>query len=352
MKLSRRALGANALALLASSAASAEEVASAGGGDDAALHIPAQIIPVPRSVSPEGQAFWEAAGRRVAAQRGGAGPSTADNAAAAAAYFRAISERFTGSMQAIALESGASLYRVTPRERQGRQAEVAYFDIHGGGFVAGGGEMCQALAKARADDYGVEVFAVDYRLLPAVQYPAPLDDCVAAYRFMLQYYSADKIVVAGSSAGGNLAAALLLRAKAENLPLPAGLILLTPATDMTRSGDSYVTNRYLDVIIGGGANNDQGPGYGSNADRAHPFVSPLFGDATGFPPSLLSTGTRDLLLSDTVRMHRALRRAGVAAELHVTEAGPHGGFQGRAPEDREVLAECKRFCFERWGVEA
>ena len=100
-----------------------------------------------------------------------------------------------------------------------------------------------------------------------------------------------------------------------------------------------------------------GPGLTTGAadnDPSNPYLSPLFGDfSKGWPPSLLTTGTRDLLLSDTVRMHRALRRAGVQAELHVVEASPHGGFMGaNAPEDAEIIAECRRFVRQAWGLEA
>lgn len=94
------------------------------------------------------------------------------------------------------------------------------------------------------------------------------------------------------------------------------------------------------------------PFEGSPRMLEHPYLSPLNGDFTkGFPPTILTTGTRDLLLSDTVRMHRALRRAGVAAELHVTEAGGHGGFLGMAPEDHEIMAETRRFVQRHWSDE-
>ena len=80
-----------------------------------------------------------------------------------------------------------------------------------------------------------------------------------------------------------------------------------------------------------------------------PYISPLFGDLSGFPPTILLTGTRDLLLSDNVRMHRRLRAAGVDAELHVWEAAGHGGFLGMAPEDAERFGEVRRFVDEHWG---
>ena len=350
MDLSRRTLTAGAAALLVANEARAQQTESMSTPEPTALPIPAQNVPAPRSVSAEARAFWEAAARRVAAQQAGAPP--APGVAPGPDYFRSIAQGFDGASETIALPSGASLYRITPNGRDERLARAAYVDIHGGGFVGGGGEQCRFLAMARARNYGVEVYAIDYRLLPDHPYPAALDDCVEAYRVVLQHHRADAIVVGGSSAGGNLAAALMLRAKAERLGLPKALMLLTPAVDMTLSGDSHQTNRYLDVAIGRGDRPEPDPrsGYGGNIDPADPLVSPLFGDLSGLPPTLLTTGTRDLLLSDTVRMHRALRRAGVPADLLVTEGACHIGFGGTAPEDREVLGECRKFLRGALGV--
>jgi monoterpene epsilon-lactone hydrolase len=321
------------------------------------LHVPAQTIPTPRSVSPEAQAWLTAAAARRGGEAdapalAGVSPWAAVTAgeAAALAYLRPMAEGFRGAFDIFDLPHGAKLYRARPDGRQARLARVAYFDVHGGGFVAGGGEMCQLLTKLRAMDYGIDVFSVDYRLFPDHPYPAGLDDCLAGYREVLKTYDASDLVVAGASAGGNLAAGLMLRARDEGLPLPAALLLLTPGVDLTLSGDSQQTNRFLDLNLYGGA--EYLPSYAGAEDPRHPYVSPLFGDfSKGWPPTLLSTGTRDLLLSDTVRMHRALRRAGVAAELHITEAGPHGGFMGaNAPEDAEVMADCRRFIWAALGL--
>jgi acetyl esterase/lipase len=264
---------------------------------------------------------------------------------------RPLATRFRGSFESITLPSGAKLYRVTPDGRTGRLSEVAYFDIHGGGFLVGGGEMCQLIAKIRAIEYGAQIYSVDYRLLPDHPYPAGLDDCEAAYREILAHHEPSTLAVAGPSAGGNLAAALLLRARDAGLPLPAALVLQTPVLDLTRSGDSLVTNRFLDVNLYAGAGEHLLCQYAANTDVTHPYVSPLFGDfSKGWPPTILTTGTRDLLLSDTVRMHRALRRAGIRAELHVSEASPHGGFMfASAPEDAEISTECRRFIYSVWG---
>ncbi|SEQ76986.1 Acetyl esterase/lipase [Solimonas aquatica] len=318
-----------------------------------ALAVPAQQIPVPRSISPQAQAFLSLAAKRIATvlAAGEQRPNlVATGVEAALKFIRPLAEKFKGTVETLPLAGGAQLYRVTPAQRTTPQANVTYLDIHGGGFISGGGEMCRLLAMVRAADYGAQVHALDYRLMPEHLYPAALDDCMAAYRLLLAQHQARQIVIGGSSAGSNLAAALCLRARDEGLPLPAGLLLLTPVLDLSLSGDSHQTNRYLDVNLYGGFQNITR--YAGTADKTLPYVSPLFGDfSKGWPPTFLSSGTRDLLLSDTVRMHRALRRAAVPAELYLTEAGPHAGFLGAfAPEDLELLAECKRFVKAAWAA--
>jgi monoterpene epsilon-lactone hydrolase len=134
----------------------------------------------------------------------------------------------------------------------------------------------------------------------------------------------------------------MLRARDEGLPMPAALVLLSPEADLTESGDSFATNLGIDTVL----TSSLAPSiaqYADGHDLTHPYLSPLFGDYTGpFPPTLLQTGTRDLFLSNTVRLHRKLRDSGVDAELHVFEAMPHGGFFG-APEDAEIGVEVRRF---------
>jgi epsilon-lactone hydrolase len=133
----------------------------------------------------------------------------------------------------------------------------------------------------------------------------------------------------------------MLRAGAAGLPMPACLLLISPEVDLTESGDSFRTNEGVDYVLLNGLAASVAL-YADGHDLTDPHLSPLFGDLTGFPPTFLQSGTRDLFLSNTVRMHRRLREAGVDAELHVWEAMPHGGFPG-APEDAELTAEVRRF---------
>lgn len=242
---------------------------------------------------------------------------------------------------------GAVVHVATPASLAPGKAESAYLDIHGGALFYGGGEGCIVMGRQAADRFGVRTYSVDYRVPPRHPYPAALDDCVAAYRALLARHAPSDIVVGGGSAGGNLAAALVLRARDEGLPLPAGAILLTPEVDLTESGDSFAVNAELDVVLSGSLL-ELNRIYANGAALDHPYLSPLFGDFTkGFPPTLVQAGTRDLFLSNAVRLHRALRRAGVEAELHCFEAMPHGGFFG-APEDRELEDETRRFAERCW----
>ena len=244
------------------------------------------------------------------------------------------------------LTARATIHVATPESVT--QPGGAYLDFHGGALVFGGGEACRVQARMQADRYGVRCYGVDYRMPPEHPYPAALDDAIAAYRHVLERHAPACIVVGGRSAGGNLAAAMLLRARDEGLPLPAGLVLLSPQIDLTESGDSFEVNRMVDVMLPGSLMRNNML-YAGGAALTHPYLSPLFGDLRGFPPTFLQSGTRDLFLSNTVRMHRALRQADVDAELHVFEGMPHGGFGGNTSEDRDLAHEASRFVRRRWG---
>ncbi len=325
---------------------------------DAGVRVEARVVPVPTSVSPEARAYLA----RLVGPDGipmsawAASPAPDDAAgwlAAKAAAAQTLNAMIAPAAALLKARSqnidlgGAVTYLATP-ENAGAD-DRAYLDIHGGALVHGGGEFCEIVARMHADLHGVRCYAVDYRLPPEHPYPAGLDDCVAAYRALLKRYAPGRIVIGGSSAGGNLAAATVLRARDEGLPLPAAAVLMTPELDLTESGDSFETNQTVDLMLPRRLTNANLL-YAAGHDLAHPYLSPLFGDFTkGFPPTFLQAGTRDLFLSNTVRMHRALRRAAVPVELHIFEAMPHAGFGG-APEDAELAGETRRFVAEHWAA--
>ena len=200
---------------------------------------------------------------------------------------------------------------------------------------------------------GIGVFtvvSVDYRMAPDFPYPAALDDALAVYRELLKTTPAEKIGVFGTSTGGGMTLALTLRAKAEGLPLPAALAPGTPWTDLTKTGDSYFTNDGVDSILVSydGWLGDAARLYAARRNLTDPFISPVYGDVRGFPPTLLTSGTRDLFLSNTVRMHLKLREAGVAADLVVFEGMSHAHYHMApdAPETAFHFKELARF-FDR-----
>jgi epsilon-lactone hydrolase len=316
------------------------------------VHIEAREIPVPTSVSQEAQAV-------LAMGRLGPPPKelpALDDTEGWKIYVTEtdgfvrsmvgdVTAHFKGDIENRDL-GPCPLYVVTPAGVADDDRRVL-FDIHGGAWVLGGGDLCQRTAIASAEAVRVRTWSVDYRMPPDDPFPVPLDDCVTAYRALLDEREPTEIVVSGTSAGGNLAAALILRARDEGLPLPAAVVFNTGAFDLTGSGDSWQINDGLDNVLSGPVEPCTEL-YAGGHDRREPYISPLFGDLSGFPPAALLSGTRDRLLSDNVRMHRALRAAGVKAELHVWEAAGHGGFLGMAPEDAERFAEIRRFARSHW----
>ncbi len=245
--------------------------------------------------------------------------------------------------------AGVTVYVSTPEGLDEAASRRVYLYLHGGALVFGGGRFAMAFGAATADRLGVTTVSVDYRMPPDHPFPAAPEDCLAVYRALLDTYDPAQVVIGGSSAGGNLAAATTLMIRDRGLPLPAAVILLTPEVDLTEAGDTFVTNAWLDVVLKTGLPECNAL-YAAGHDLRDPYVSPLFGDfGRGFPPTLIQSGTRDLFLSNSVLMHRKLRSAGVDAELHVWEAMPHGGFGfGDVPENREIDAELRRF-IARWA---
>jgi acetyl esterase/lipase len=323
--------------------------AGAGRG----VYLPARWIPAPTTVSLQAQALLA-----NPPAFGAAAPDPKDKDAWRAsiaqgsqwleAQMAESAKAFPAQITQHAL-SGASLYEVAPETLAPASDAFAIFYVHGGAYIHGAGLAGAYMSQPLAGTAGLRAFCVDYRMPPDHPFPTGLEDCVEAYRWILDRYKPENIVIAGGSAGGGLAAAVVLKVRDLGLPMPGACILSTPEADLTESGDSFETNDTVDVI-GGHRLTESIALYADGHDLRDPYLSPIFGDFTkGFPPSILTTGTRDLFLSNTVLMHRALLRAGVEAELHVWEAMPHGGFFG-APEDAEVLEQQASFIRKRFKL--
>lgn len=243
--------------------------------------------------------------------------------------------------------AGVPTYALRPTGVERGAEGPIFVDLHGGALCFGGGELAWMAAAASAVARPGVTWSPDYRMPPLHPFPAALDDSLAVYREAVRAVGPERVVVSGTSAGGNLAAAVLLRAREEGIAMPAGLVLLSPEVDLTESGDTFRANFGIDFLRPVMEINKL---YAAGQDLAHPHLSPLFGDHRGFPRTFLQSGTRDIFLSNTVRMHRSLHQAGVEAELHVFEAMPHGSFSGVTPEDDEVRALARAFERECLGL--
>ena len=186
--------------------------------------------------------------------------------------------------------------------------------------------------------------------LPDFPFPAALDDAVGVYRELLKTTEARRIGIFGTSAGGSLTLTTLLRAKMEGLPMPGAIAPGTPTVDLSRTGDTLFTNAFVDNVLGtqDGFIRATALLYANGRDLKDPLLSPIYGDVHGFPPAILTSGTRDLYLSNTVRMHRKLRAVGVEAVLQLWEGQSHAQYMAdaNAPETREYHDEVARF-FDR-----
>ncbi len=197
--------------------------------------------------------------------------------------------------------------------------------LHGGGFELGSlrsdGELAARLGRAS----GMRVLFPEYRLAPEHPFPAAIDDVLAAWRWLRagQGLSARSIAVAGDSAGGGLAVALLVAARDAGEELPAAVVLMSPTVDLTGSGTSMTERADQDPLSTPAMLRQFAAGYLAGADPMTPLASPLFASLTGLPPLLIQVGTADLLLSDSERLAAAAARAGVDVSLHIGEGLPH-----------------------------
>lgn len=203
-----------------------------------------------------------------------------------------------------------------PEHAPARDQIILY--CHGGGYTSGNLGYAQPLAAKLALATGYEVLSFEYRLAPEYPYPAALSDALSVWDSLMHLgFGARDVIVAGDSAGGNLALCLTLRLKEQERRLPRALVLLSPWTDMTHSGKSYAGNAELDPILNLDYVTATRAAYAPDGDYASPLLSPLFGDLSGFPPVLIQAGELEILLSDSVRLRDRLLAAGSRCRLEV-----------------------------------
>jgi monoterpene epsilon-lactone hydrolase len=207
---------------------------------------------------------------------------------------------------------------------------------HGGGFFLFSSRTYRVTTTNLARAAGCAVLVPDYRLAPEHPAPAAHDDAFAVYQWALDGYAPAKIALAGDSAGGNLALATAVRAKAAGLPLPAALILLSPWLDFAENGASYRTTPD-DPILPPPVLDGFRLAYLGNGDRKSSKVTPFYADFSGLPPTLVHVGSWERLRDDSITVAGRMTAAGVAAELKIFDGMCHG-WQLFAPMLEEGMA--------------
>jgi acetyl esterase/lipase len=192
------------------------------------------------------------------------------------------------------------------------------------------------------------VVSIDYRRPPLHPFPAAIEDTLAVWKELTKGQDAAATALFGTSAGGNIALATTLRLKELGEPLPGAIFAGTPATDLENISDTWHTLAGLDPL--GVREGMLAAAFGiyiGEAAPSNPLLSPINGDLKDFPPTILISGTRDLLLSDTVRMHRALRKAGVETDLLIYDGQTHGDYMQNllryVPESEDAQRELFEF---------
>ena len=308
--------------------------------------VPAKSIPVPTTVSPQLQA--------VIAQPLSSGwntpPTTPDDWAqlvkkrevASAANVQPMADRLHVAIEPSTID-GVKVYILTPADIPPQNRNRLLVHVHGGCYVLGPHLAAVPEALQVAGISHIKTISVDYRMPPEAYFPAALDDAMTVYKAATTMVPPQNLGVFGSSAGGALTLEMMLRAKAAGLPMPGAIAPGTPMADATNAGDTFQTNALVDNVLvsPNGFCNAATKFYAHGHDLADPMLSPIYGDMHGFPPTILTSGTRDLLLSNTVRTNQKLREAGVETRLQVFEGQAHAQFyrDDRIPEDHFAITE-------------
>lgn len=322
--------------LFASAQSTSSNPDSATFDSDGTAHITREV-PMPTTVSPQAQQWLKeiehegGQSKDLAEIRKGTDAwRVRDSAEAKRLYPVNIEETTT---------AGVRTDIITPLSMPAANKNRVLINLHGGGFISDSGSLIEGIPIANLAK--IKVVSVYYRLAPENPFPAAVDDVVAVYKELLRTYQPRNIGIFGTSAGAILTAEVAVKLKQSGLPLPAALGIFSGLGDFSRTADSqqlFALNGFSGNISPQSPSGVHDSDYVGKTDPKDPVLSPLFADLHGFPPCLLVTGTRDLLLSNTSILHLALLKAGVNSQLLVYEAMPHAfWYHFQLPETKEVL---------------
>ncbi len=301
--------------------------------------------PIPKTISPQARAVYEAA------------PASLDYAPVDLETIGGIRDAVRAEFEpaahqvlertGVVLEeteiNGVPTMAVHPKESERRSVRHAVLYFYGGGYITGSPFEDLPISATIAAGLGVTVYAPHYRLTPEHPYPAALEDGLASYRGLLEKFEPSRLAVVGESAGGNLATSTLLTIRDAGEAMPQATALLSPWVDLADLSDSRTILDGMDPALG--SVTPAAVAYANGRDRKDPGISPVYADfSPGFPPTLITTGTRDFLSGDCARLSTSMRLAGVDVTLHLWEGMWHVfEFYPDLPEARQSLAEITAF---------
>jgi acetyl esterase/lipase len=218
--------------------------------------------------------------------------------------------------------------------------------LHGGAYTVGSCNTHRALASRLAIAGKAPALLPEYRLAPEHPFPAALQDCVAAYGWLIEYgIPPEKIVVVGDSAGGGLAVAMAVSLRHNDVPLPAAIVCMSPWADLGLTGESLRTRANVDPICSLEESRFHASQYVGNADPRAALISPIYADLHGLPPMLIHVGDREILLSDATRLAERAREDGVTGELKIWDGMWHVWhlLAAYVPEGQQAVDEIGAF---------
>ncbi len=235
---------------------------------------------------------------------------------------------------------------------EGASGDTAVLYLHGGGYVIGSPRTHRELARRISAASGAQVLVIDYRLAPENPFPAPVEDAVSAYRWLLdEGYASERLSVAGDSAGGGLTVATLVSVRDQGLPSPACGVCLSPWVDMEGIGDSMTSRADRDPMVQREGLVGMAGLYLADADPRTPLAAPLYANLEGLPPLLIQVGASETLFDDAVRLTENARAAGVETIFEEWENMIHVWhiFAPMLDEGQKAIERMAEFMREKWN---